>query len=64
MEEQDTYYRTVVEIYSRFDGEQVELVDLAQAATDGDAICVRQSSAPVQRGDLPGEATNFFDEEF
>lgn len=40
-------YKTEIIIWSRYDGNEVELSDLAREATDGDAYCSRQRSTLV-----------------
>ena len=57
-------YRTIIEIWTDYDpsNPQIELVHLAQEATDGDAYCNRQVTEHI---DNPGEAglqTEFFDD--
>ena len=47
------YYRTVIEIWSDYDGDSVELEDLARAATSGDAICTKQVSVAMEICECP-----------
>jgi hypothetical protein len=61
-EEGHTMYRTLITIYSNYDGTKIELVDLARAATDGDAYCEQQTSSRINKADLPTGAMEFFSE--
>lgn len=55
-------YKTVAVIWSEEDGSQIELIDLAQAATDGTAYCSRQASVQVAdpTADPDWDGTEFF----
>jgi len=54
-------YTTTLVIWTTYDTSEIALVDLAQAATDGDASCAKQRvelvREPAQDPDLP---TGFF----
>ena len=53
-------YKSTIIIYSDFDPQQVELVDLAREATDGAAICDSQQATLVADSRLPEGVREFF----
>lgn len=60
-----TYYKTTVTIYSPFNPMEVELVDLAQDATDGSSFCPFYISEPIDPSEpeFPREFFNLDDED-
>lgn len=52
-------YRTTIEIWSNDDPSDLDLEDLARAATCGDMICTRQDTGPAALGECP--RLDFFD---
>jgi len=57
-------YKTTIVIWSRADGSSVELVALAQDATDGVSYCSKQKSVLVKDPSFDPEwdGTEFFDQ--
>lgn len=55
-------HKTTIVIWSRYPGDKLELVDLAQQATDGDAYCSKQESVFCDDpfGDPDAPAQEFF----
>jgi hypothetical protein len=55
-------YKTTIVIWSRYDSDKAELVDLAREATNGDAYCSRQESVAIERprDDPEWDDTEFF----
>jgi hypothetical protein len=55
-------YKTVIVIWSEYDGEKVEIEDLAFQATEGNAYCSKQQSVLVQEPttDPEWDGTEFF----
>jgi len=55
-------YRTTIVIWSEYDGEKVEIEDLAFQATEGNAYCSKQSSVLVREPELDPDwdGTEFF----
>ena len=56
-------FKTTITIYTDYDPtNEVELVDLAQEATDGNAICDVMEAKPVSREDTPEGVLSFFND--
>lgn len=55
-------FKTTIVIWSNYDPNPVELEDLAQSATDGDAYCSVQRTEEVSnpRDDPDWDGTDFF----
>jgi hypothetical protein len=57
-------YKTTIVIWSEYEGDKVELVDLARAATNGDAYCSQQFSILVNpEDDADWDGNEFFSDE-
>jgi len=59
-------YKTTIIIWSRSNGEEAEISDLAQDAMNGEALCTQQESR-LQESDDDPEADaiqSFFDDDF
>lgn len=55
------FFRTTVTFYTEgYRGDEVEIEDLARAASSGDAIADSTSCDEVREGDLPPGAQEFF----
>ena len=61
MDDTPQFFKTTVTIFTRFDGTNVELSQLAREAEDGDGICVEFTSESVTQAELPQDARAFFD---
>jgi hypothetical protein len=58
-------YKTTIIIWSRYDGDKVQLSDLAYQAEEGDAYCSKQSSVLIPQPDTDPDwpGTEFFEQQ-